>query len=147
MNDSEFKALQAQMAADHQSRVDNFGVPDRFIQSGDIKFWRFGGIVVPNVLREERFSWPDLVPVMTGDAQIGVARIFPHGTDLVASVSADAACPERLDWELGVDFTLSPYFGDELEEFDAVRGALLIRALNLVRGGLTDPLIDELPEE
>lgn len=147
MNDNEFKQLQAQLAADHQSRVDNFGVPDRFIQSDDVKFWRFGGVVVPDVLRNERFSWPDLVPVKSGETQIGVARIFPYGPDLVASVSADFACPERLDWELGVDFSLMPFFGNELEEFDVVTGALKIRALDLVRSGNGDFVIDELPEE
>ena len=94
-----------QMAVKHRNAVSEFGIPDRVIVAEDVKLWRFTG-KVDVVFREESWSWPDIVPVYSGEAVIGAATILPVGEGLVANVTATYDLPERLDFENGEVFTL-----------------------------------------
>lgn len=105
MASDEFETLRKQMANDTAARVENFGVPDRFIDGNDVHLWSAMGIVVPNVGQTERFSWPEVVPVQSeSGASLGAARILPYHDNLVAYATLDYSCPERLDFQNGAEF-------------------------------------------
>lgn len=94
-----------QMAEKHRKAVNEFGIPERVVLAEDVKLWRFTG-KVDVVFREESWSWPDIVPVYSGEDLIGAATIMPVAEGLVASVTATHDLPERLDFENGEVFTL-----------------------------------------
>lgn len=94
-----------QMAEKHRKAVNEFGIPERIVLAEDVKLWRFTG-KVDVVFREESWSWPDIVPVYSGEDLIGAATILPVAEGLVASVTATHDLPERLDFENGEVFTL-----------------------------------------
>lgn len=96
----------------HEEAVADFGMPERVILSEDVKLWRFTG-KIDHVGKIEHFAWPELVPVFSGNKQIGAATIFPKNlpsgeVDLIASATATHDLPERLDFENGEMFTLMP---------------------------------------
>lgn len=105
---NEFDILKANMAAKTTQTIAEFGIPDKVILSEDVKFWHITGVAVPHVSKFERVSWPDIVPVFSGGAVIGAARLFPKGKDIVATVTLPYETPERLDSENGKDFALYP---------------------------------------
>lgn len=115
-----------QMAIKHRNAVSEFGIPDRVIVAEDVKLWRFTG-KVDVVFREESWSWPDVVPVYSGEAVIGAATILPVGEGLVANVTATHDLPERLDFENGEVFTLLA--SKSFDNPDVIR----IKHLKLVR--------------
>lgn len=106
MTTESFEKLKLVFDEAHRRTLTNFGIPERFIDGDDVKIWNFRVVVIPHVQRTERFSWPDLVPVFSGEKQIGGARIVPVGDNLVAIASVDYSCPERLDWENGQDYSV-----------------------------------------
>ncbi len=147
MTPTEFKVLQDGFKAQSAQIVQDFGVPDRLVLDSDVKLWRIGGIVVEDVRRDESFAWGDLTPVYSESGKVlGVARLYPFGNSIHASATLDAACPERLDYELGGTL----YLG--LRELDMENPVYAIGALTLanshgmdVGGRYIDVLDDEVP--
>jgi hypothetical protein len=85
----------------HEANVKNFDIPEKLVDGGPI--WRFSAVVIDTVGTEERFGWPDLVPVYSGTKLIGSARLFPKGVHIVGEFSVLHDIPERLDHENGLD--------------------------------------------
>lgn len=123
----EMETFVAAMAARHRNAVNEFGIPERIIVAEDVKLWRFTGRV-DAVFRDESWSWPDVVPVFSGEEQIGAASVIPQGENLMASVTATYDLPERLDFEMGEVFTLIPQ-KSYLDE----PGRIHLKALKLVK--------------
>lgn len=106
---NEFEQFKKNMETKHQEMLADFGVPDKLIVSDDTQLWRFSGRVIGNVGRAERFGWGDVIFVMSQSGKlIGAATIYPKGEHLFASVSVTKDIPERLDYDNGMDFVLSP---------------------------------------
>lgn len=125
-----------QMAERHRKAVNEFGIPERVVLAEDVKLWRFTGRV-DVVFRDESWSWPDIVPVYSGEDQIGAATILPIGDNLVASVTATHDLPERLDFENGETFTLIA----SKSYPDSDPGRRHIKSLKLVKlPGTKDPI-------
>ena len=97
----------------HEEAIADFGVPDKLILSEDVKLWRVTGAIT-KVFGHESFSWPEIVPVKSGNKVVGAASIFPKGDFLVASATCTYDLPERLDFENGTPLTLVPSLDMEL---------------------------------
>lgn len=115
----------------HKENVEDFGVPERFIDGSDVKFWRFIGLVIDTLVRPVQVAWPDIVPVFSGKNLIGHATLYPHNNEIWARVSATADIPERLDYEMGVPFELLP-----VTIYD--NSVISIKALELIRAEVDD---------
>lgn len=98
----------------HEEAIADFGVPDKLILSEDVKLWRVTGAIT-KVFGYESFSWPEIVPVKSGNKVVGAASIFPKGDFLVASATCTYDLPERLDFENGTPLTLVPVLDTELQ--------------------------------
>lgn len=93
----------------HEQNILEFGIPERFIDGNDEKLWRFTAILLDDV-RDERFSWPDLVLVKNEiEETIGTATLFPaKGNEIHCFATVQYNIPERLDHELGTPFEVIP---------------------------------------
>lgn len=119
----------------HKTAVSDCGIPDRLILDTDVKLWRFQG-EVDVVFRDESFAWPEVVPVLSGDQEIGAATIYPMGERLVASVTATSDLPERLDFENGEMFELLAG-----KSYQSLTGRVVITSLKLVQSsGCSSPI-------
>jgi hypothetical protein len=114
----DFKREQAEKAA--KSR-ESFDIPDRIIVQEDVKMWNVTGVVC-HLAKGTDFVVPDLVPVVTNeknlDSIVGAASFTKtdyHRDDeeYRAHASLSAHIPERLDYDLGVPFTLLPIWNWE----------------------------------
>lgn len=116
-----------EMEERHKNAVNDFGLPDRLIVAEDAKLWRITG-QVDVVFSHESWSWPDIIPVFSGDKEIGAATMYPVGNaTLVASATVTHDLPERLDYENGETFGLLA--AKSYPEEDVIR----VTSLQLVR--------------